>query len=144
MIDQKREAIKKAWAEFWDGFPDHQQNRIIDNGGFADTCDTMFEGIRYPYAKDERFKVQEMKCSAYGYNRITPKSIIGIDNNNGWLSVKEHGLPKEQGEYHVVVDYDMYTEKPYNQSTEYFQAGGIVWGHVTHYQPVVKPKPPIY
>jgi hypothetical protein len=62
----------------------------------------------------------------------------------GALKVKEHGLPKEQGEYHVVVDYDIYTEKPYNQSTEYFQEGGIVWGHVTHYQPVVKPKPPIY
>ena len=34
--------------------------------------------------------------------RWRPISLKGLEDNNGWTSVKEYGLPKDQGDYWVI------------------------------------------
>lgn len=75
-----------------------------------------------------------------------PKSLSGIETNNNWRQIEsEYDLPKENGEYWVV----------YNQEIihTYFEVGDIRFsqngrdfykGLPSHYQPIVKPKSPIY
>lgn len=65
--------------------------------------------------------------------------------NNGWIKIEsEADLPKEYGNYHVKYlngqsiawfnDGFFYTMKGYKFKDN----------HITHYQPIEKPKPPIY
>lgn len=71
-----------------------------------------------------------------------PKSLQGIENNNGWIKIEnEADLPKEEGNYFVFTNGNIET---------CLRLLGIdnndFWWlkNVTHYQPIQKPKPPIY
>jgi len=72
-----------------------------------------------------------------------PKSLQGIENNNGWIKIESEGdLPKENGKYWTAIG-DNQDEMFDNEFVErkYFK-----WRHIeiTHYQPIQKPQPPIY
>jgi len=69
---------------------------------------------------------------------IRPKSLQGIENNNGWIK----GTPKEDMDCHILFSDG-------TQSIDRFlkEHGNFICNHyvsVTHYQPIEKPKPPIY
>lgn len=140
METPKQKAIREAWGEFWQQFPNRQKQKIVEDLGVAYTDETMFDGNTiYPKASDERFTSVDFSCSTYGYRGITPKSLAGIENNNGWLSVKEHGLPKEDGKYFAYSVEQKILMLAFNESEL------DMWIHrISHYQPVLKPKPPIY
>ena len=58
-----------------------------------------------------------------------------------WIKIEsEDDLPKEENGYWVIgnngLDGIMHFEKSFNWLKE--------WKEVTHYQPVIRPKPPIY
>lgn len=81
-----------------------------------------------------------------------PYSLEGIDNNNGWIKIEsEADLPKESGLYHVVCfGVETILEFFDNSKVKGFIHIGKTYINryneigVTHYQPIQKPKPPIY
>lgn len=77
---------------------------------------------------------------------IRPKSLQGIENNNGWIKINsEDDLPKENGLYftyskttwYPFYRIDVFTGRLSNS----FENGKSCF---THYQPTIKPKPPHY
>lgn len=74
---------------------------------------------------------------------LLPKEQQVIDKkNNGWIKIEsEEDLPKENGEYWtirkngIMIKEHFYLSNPLNW---------IKYYNVTHYQPIVKPLPPIY
>jgi len=91
----------------------------------------------------------KLKCRIIGRDMagwsIIPKSIEGISDNNGWVSISEDGsnLPVE-GAYNVGElnreEFKLYTNP--------FSAGKLnLWhakGLITHYRPVVEYPKPVY
>lgn len=82
---------------------------------------------------------QRSECGGF----IRPKSLQGIENNNGWIKIEsEDDLPKEDnGEYwmierrtkDIVYETDLMT---HNKT--------FIVNYFTHYQTIEKPKPPLY
>lgn len=65
---------------------------------------------------------------------IRPKSLSGIENNNGWIKIEnEEDLPKDNEDYWVVIDGEIKVTH-----------GFSIRRNSTHYQPIVKPRLPIY
>jgi len=120
----KQEKIREAWGEHFEAVKNH-----VDENGWIYTRNFIFYcGFEY----DEK---------GFGAtHRIRPKSLAGIENNNGWVKIEnKEDFPK--------IDF----------ITQYwFFDGASTWistftlemklGRVkiTHYQPIIKPKPPIY
>ena len=70
------------------------------------------------------------------------KSLQGIENNKGWIRIEsKDDLPKEEGNYFIVRSNN-------EVGTSYFipnnDFSAIDWRNITHYQPIEKPKLPIY
>lgn len=122
----KQEAIQEAYGDNWDEVKD-----FISHDGW-----TRKSLIPFMYVKDIDFT-----------NRLQrPKSLRGIENNNGWVKIEsKDDLPKNSGEYYVI---DKFMET--NPCREFFDNKAYIslnerWLHrYTHYQPIEKPKPPIY
>lgn len=73
------------------------------------------------------------------------KSLQGIENNNGWIRIEsEKDLPKESGLY-FGKDYEFGTDMTFfDFETKKWEDSNGYLQNVTHYQPIEKPKPPIY
>lgn len=68
-----------------------------------------------------------------------PKSLEGLESNNGWIAVeREKELPRQ-----MVHLYDLNTETEWIGFL-YNDYGFFAQPSATHYQPIIKPKPPIY
>ena len=70
------------------------------------------------------------------------KSLQGIENNKGWIRIEsKDDLPKEEGNYFIVRSNN-------EVGTSYFIPNNdfsvMDWRDITHYQPIEKPKLPIY
>lgn len=73
---------------------------------------------------------------------IRPKSLQGIEDNNGWIKIEsEDDLPKDNGNYWVVIQGHKYPISVWYENTSNYHAA---WVNFTHYQLIIKPKPPIY
>lgn len=114
----KEEKIKEAYGEYFEKCnPD-------ENGWFWS------ENIIFSFCKN---------WDKIGYRktlRFRPKSLSGIENNNGWVKIEsEVDLPREELDYFIL----------YKNEVQYF-SGRIcdLNEHATHYQPIKKPEPPIY
>lgn len=122
----KEEKIKEAWGQL---IPDYT-NIDLNNGW---SLDEFNEG----YFDEDKFHTMQIIQPC----KIRPKTLNGIESNNGWIKIKsEDDLPKEDGIYWVK---DRFRENVYQQS---FCKDLIKsWLEVcTHYQPIFKPEPPIY
>lgn len=139
-LNAKQESIKKAYAEYWE----YVKNNIDENGYLNE----------YFLSKNSKtiFNKPEIKNKIFGlrYSNI-PKSLIGIETNNGWIRIEsEDDLPKEDyGFYHVTSKEPIYVKEPKNQSVEEYCSLDInkkKWwmDNITHYRPIEKPKKPIY
>ena len=130
----KQEKIKEAWGECWNKLPNEAQEKAFKNNGFVDQD---YEDL-LTIDKRER-KLFE----------IRPKSLQGIENNNGWIKIEsEEDLPKEKGEYWIV---NTIYKKPIMQMRAYTDCvfsekrNKKFWlKYVTHYQLIEKPELPIY
>lgn len=82
------------------------------------------------------------------YVEIRPKSLKGIENNNGWIKIEsEEDLPK-------IGEYDMssftlyyFTTNGLYKATDYINwCVHVVDIKITHYrlEPIFKPKKPLY
>ena len=129
-LEAKQEAIKKAYSEYWEKVKDY-----VDNGGYIDNSIPKFtfgqvKNLDLEYKNDVFFR---------------PKSLQGIENNNGWVKIEsEKDLPKESGLY-FGKDYEFGTDMTFFdfETKEWEDSNGYLL-NITHYQPIEKPKPPIY
>ena len=79
--------------------------------------------------------------------KFRPKSLQGIETNNGWID-SEKDLPEQGGEYHVVIKGKL-DKAVYVKSNRWLVNGNdypktTQTQGISHYQPIVKPKPPIF
>ena len=119
-LEAKQEAIKKAYGE---NYIHADINGCIRFGMYVPT-DLGIEN----YDEIDGF----WRC----------KSLQGIENNKGWIRIEsKDDLPKEEGNYFIVRSNN-------EVGTSYFipnnDFSAIDWRDITHYQPIEKPKLPIY
>ena len=125
-LEAKQEAIKKAYSEYWEKVKD-----CVDNDGYIDNSIPKFrfgqlKNLDLEYKNDVFFR---------------PKSLQGIENNNGWVKIEsEADLPNNEKVW-------IYTS---NNRVLISSKAVLNWflknpdNKITHYQPIEKPKPPIY
>ena len=124
----KEEKIIEAYGEYWN----------LTNGNLNDDYSFDFIGSFSDYDLGTKFKIIFTGISMF---RAIPFSIVGIENNNGWIKIEsEKDLPEYNGKYHVRLVYGELSIKDY-ENTSYFRNE---WSRVTHYQEVAEPQPPIY
>lgn len=123
----KEEKIKEAWGENWSKISKENQKKALKNNGFVSQ-----------YYEDLLSK--ETICRKLF--DVRPKSLQGIEDNNGWIKIEnEEDLPKENGIYWTLrkgLIVPLYKEIFNDLNKEYWL------NTYTHYQPIEKPKPPIY
>lgn len=130
----KQAAIRKAYGEHWDIV----KNDIDEDGSirmFEDKDDAVFWLIKLGFNASD----YETIYSSIVPDRHRPKSLSGIDTNNGWKTIEEHGLPEYgKGMFNVFgngidcICCGAEVEELYEE------------GRATHYRPIEQVKPPIY
>lgn len=137
----KQEVIRKAWLEFLN--EEDFNNLILDDDGFSNyQCRRYINQSRWNDLYSRTKKGSILKTGSDLVYR--PKSLAGIENNNGWIKIEnEADLPKDLVECYAYdedgdITYFTFNLSP-NSDYELMKEQGI-----THYQPIVKPKPPIY
>lgn len=100
----KEEKIKEEWGE------DYEEYNPDENGWSSKSL----------WHEDIDFNKYNTDCVAHGVYKIRPKSLKGIEHNNGWNKISEIGLPepeetiiwlRDEGEPPVVasmLDSDFY------------------------------------
>lgn len=130
----KQEVIQKAYGSAWEKV----KNCVDDNGVFR---------ANNPYEhKPEHFGFKISDVYLVSSLNWMPKSLLGIQNNNGWIKIEsEADLPKEDGTYYIVCNGKVDVYNFIRERTEDDIREVEYWlSETTHYQPIIKPKPPIY
>ncbi len=130
MVLSKQKKIKDVWGELYekykdrisliDGYIHHRSNKVYDE------CKSLFEISFHPHY----------------VSIFRPKSLKGIEDNNGWIKIdNEEDLPKKKCDLLVYPEFE-------NQFVFHFyndkKCKEVLMQNHTHYQPIEKPKPPIY
>lgn len=131
----KQEAIKKAYGEYWDIL----KHRIDENGR-----------INYYLLQSKAynaFKDLDMGFTPMG-QLCRPKCLTGIEDNNGWIDIQNFDYNDPEGKrnrYFLLIDGEVIIGYWCPIGRFFYQMEGhITVSHPTHYQPIHKPKPPIY
>lgn len=127
MCELKLEAIKKAWAGFYN--PQVKENGWMDINAKTYSNDKFFDRLQF---NDKR-------------HSIRPKSLKGLDCNNGWTRIdNENDLPTESGWY----EFQIFPQENYTPNHSYWNIGNVKVGWFietyTHYRRIHKPNIPIY
>ena len=126
-LEAKQEAIKNAYVEYWENVKDY-----VDNDGWIDNSIPKFtfgqlKNLDLEYKNDVFFR---------------PKSLQGIENNKGWIRIEsKDDLPKEEGNYFIVRNNNEVGASYFIPNNDF---SVMDWRDITHYQPIEKPKSPIY
>jgi len=136
-LTKKQECIRKAYGTDWGKIPKEEQCNILERP--SGMCDEEIFSVFTVYNKmPEKYEFIAMKK-----HFIRPKSLQGIESNNGWKSIEEHGLPTDK-----TIKYNIF-----NIDTKTSFALGYDWselanGHktniITHYKPIEQPNLPLY
>ncbi len=143
-VMNKQEVIRKAWGVYW-----NELKEFIDENGWLPWCYRGTSIDKNPASLADMY----MYCGGQGNHEkkhltqpdnktlFRPKSLQGIENNNGWIKIEsEADLPNEYGYYfafdNLSNDVNIILFSPENK---------VNWiDNVTHYQPITKPLKPIY
>ncbi|KAA5532782.1 hypothetical protein [Paenimyroides baculatum] len=139
----KQDKIKEAYGEYYDKV----KNNIDDSGWctminkdnvfVSPTCLDL--GMTREYYDNN---IEGGYFSDSNTHKWRPKSLIGIENNNGWVKIEsEDDNPKYDGNY-FVIDNDSY--KSISIQCYYGNGSWDCHLNITHYHPIALPKPPIY
>jgi hypothetical protein len=140
----KEEKIKEAWGEYWGLFNYNTQKRILESNGSVDY---------FLLSKEEKEDtevligdIRKLECTKTdeGTARyFRPKSLKGIENNNGWNKIEsEDDLPTD-----TEVKYWGANQNGVFEGIIFpFESISIKYKNktLTHYQPIQEPKPPLY
>ncbi len=127
----KEEKIKESYREYWETVKDH----VDENGWFVKDA---FQMIDYHDLVSTIDFVHD-----HSTDEMQPKEIYGIKDNNGWIKVNsEEDLPKTNGMYWTIAKFNEVCANTWGMlgKSEFTFDNG----HVTHYQPIIKPNIPIY
>jgi len=122
--------IKKAYGEYWDLVEPY-----VDYDGWIDIDNLSYLSIPFKYRTSDL----ETKDSQYW----RPKSLQGIENNNGWIKIEsESDLPNAEVDC-FVFHVGKYAEfAVWDNELKDFYSGLQKINHITHYQPTQKPNAP--
>lgn len=129
----KLKAIQDAYGEYWE------------------ICNPDKNGwTKYSEVKNEEVNMHDSfveftdTCLDIELESWRPKSLSGIENNLGWIRIEEDGsnLPNgnDADDFWICNENGLFDFFSYHEQI----ARKFRNGTVTHYQPVIKPKPPIY
>lgn len=123
-MNSKEQKIKEAYGDCWDSFNLTSKKCALNNNGWISQI--------LDHAPDNELDLE------FQNQTFRPKSLQGIENNNGWISLSEKGLPKDDSFYFVIIDGFI--------SIKQFHIIQYKWWkeYVSHYQPIEKPKSPLY
>lgn len=132
----KQEVIRKAWEHY--GIP---LGQYIDENGWMNML-----ALTPDFIDDIRIKIEYRQDGfrdfQFGSGKYRPKSLQGIENNNGWIKIEsEADLPISNGIYwtlRVNSIVPLYKEIFNDMDNQYWL------DNYTHYQPITKPLKPIY
>lgn len=139
----KEEKIKEAWGEYFACLSNKTKQYILLNNGQVNVYllpkedkDMLLED------NDIRRYDSDFICTKTDEGTkfmFRPKSLKGIEDNNGWIS-----LSGEPNEIEWVVNLELYNIKT---KEHYFctdENEFIEIGRFTHYKPIVKSLEPLY
>ena len=143
-INAKQEVIKNAYGEYWEKVKDY-----VDENGFINTYSTKISPHSLKYSWDDIEVSKKWIDNKIGDTIcFRPKSLQGIENNNGWIRIEsEEDLPKEEIDLHFIFEKNngrFQTFGVWDNKLKSFYSGALKISNVTHYQPIEKPKLPIY
>jgi len=133
----KQEKIQESYGEYWEAVKDY-----VDENGFIIMAISITRKVHLVFER----KVMYNSKSTSGIMEmcVRPICLENIENNNGWINIEsEDDLPKEGGQYLTYRENKIIIN-------EWFYDNDLSWYLwkdcylITHYQPIVKPQPPIY
>ncbi|EPE9901243.1 hypothetical protein ACSN7Q_002408 [Flavobacterium psychrophilum] len=126
----KEEKIQEAYINCWDDFKDY-----VDENGFLN-CVKNRKLSLIPY-----FEVSEIEFKG---NLVRPKSLSGLEGNNGWIKIKSVGdFPKKDLECYVTNNIGRIQFAEFELENQRFYVENLRM-YPTHYQPIIKPDYPLY
>jgi hypothetical protein len=130
----KKEKIKESYGEYWELI----QPDVDENGWVAHWNHFLRTEIQNHY---------ELETMTYGVGTCwRPKSIQGIENNNGWVKINiSLDLPTKNLDCWFENKDGMFRGY-YNRKQNFFydEKYEVIRHEVTHYQEILKPKPSIF
>ena len=125
----KLEAIKNVYGEHWEKVKDY-----VDENGWISLNSLLH--IKLNPNKFVPLEIDDEFTTTY-----RPKSLSGIESNNGWISIlSKEDIKNFQNEFCWVYFKSGELEKIYIHSSNH----KFLLNNCTHYQPIIKPQPPIY
>lgn len=132
----KEQVIKNAYISA--GVDWEQVKEYVDNNGWLDISPSNFSNELFTTLKPFL-----RGCNTKGALEYSPKSLSGIENNNGWITIEsEKDLPPD-GHYWTINKNGEINASP-KLVDETCNDNQYWLSTFTHYQPILKPKPPIY
>ena len=124
-IMTKQEKIQEAYGKYWEVVYEY-----VDKNGWCSA-----------YWKTKTYFQTEFTSEKW-----RPKSLTGIEDNNGWIKIEsEADLPKEGMHHSILLDSECINGyRNYDVIVFYEVNSKFRKKEISHYQPIEKPKPPIY
>jgi len=142
----KQEKIQEEWIKLLTKETYDKVKYFIDESGFLYfkiTGHGLNNGLCFRYFNVDINFIHTKRAEQPGNYYWRPKSLQGIENNNGWIKIEsEADLPKEEIDCHFIKDNLMYQGLWDNLLKGFYN--GLQKINATHYQPITKPNPPIY
>jgi len=114
----KQEKIQEAYGEWFKECSPDENGLSIINESYYPNIEWMNKG--------------------FGYNK--PKSLQGIENNNGWIKIEtEDDLPMQDCDVFAIIN-GVIKQRRFQLDISHLWINQTI----THYQPITKPQPPIY
>lgn len=124
-VKAKQEAIKNAYGEAWEKVKSH-----VDKNGWVST---EYYKVPHYHETDTEFRARGLY--------IRPKSLSGIEDNNGWTR-SEDQLPTGEGMIHHCIEGKYAGRIDVDDWLSYHSYNGSDFN--SHWKPYVEPKPPLY
>jgi hypothetical protein len=138
----KEEVIKDAYGEYWEQIKDNlwkdgwvEEFNVLPEirKSLSDFCD--YKNLRFSQVGNHMIR---------GYR---PKSLQGIEDNNGWIKIEsENDLPKEDCKCWVVTEsYSTCLALFLSDTKRFWELADLDFRLLpTHYKILEEPKPPLY
>lgn len=152
-MKSKQEVIQEAWLEFMTE-SDYKNLKIDDNGFCNYQCRRYINSSRW----DELYSRVKSGGKTGRDIIYRPKSLSGIETNNGWQEtgyhhwrgVKLEKTPFKNGEYYEIGFMSATDNSFHNQGIKQFNNGFLDEGNYplkpfpTHFKPISKSDNPLY
>ena len=135
----KEEVIQEAYGKAWEF-----AKEFVDNNGWIERSkQSVYLNIgswgvdRTPIKNFLGFNDYKGIEEGFSGTKYRPKSLRGIETNNGWIK----GTPTEKGQYFTFFSNGYVEAVIFDDNLDTIKFWKL---NFTHYQQIIKPKPPIY